>query len=132
DGFDIAVVECRGSLGSAPRLGVAGVVPPGEVEGIRECTMRGGNSGARRGFVACPINTFKPWTNCWMVIGKGGWFAKKADSGAPVTMWNGQILGHLVGIDGYGGERGRQEAGYVQDLGSQKAHVQSRFDVGLE
>jgi hypothetical protein len=131
EGFDIAVVECGENLAGVPRLSAAGVVGANEIEKMRECMMWGGNSGMRQGFAGCPINTFPPWTNCWMVTGRGGWFAKKADSGAPVTMWDGRIMGHLVGVDGYGGEHGRQEAGYVQDISSQLAHLQNKFKVTL-
>jgi hypothetical protein len=137
DGYDIAVAVSRTPLTSPTSLATAGIadVKETDVTPSPGCTMWGGESGVRSGFLFSAMNVERNgttwWQNCWRVVGERGWFVKEGDSGAPVTLHgSGRVLGHVV--CGVGTKyKGRFEAGLVQDIASQVAHLRQRFNVTL-
>ncbi len=138
EGYDIAVVESRASLSRSASLANHGVSQPSDCDAsvFPRCTMLGGASGSRYGFVYGAMTLQQGrhgevWENCWTVCGDPRWLARQGDSGAAVTLHgSGKVLGHLVaGVgSGYGG---RFQLGWVQDIGSQLAFLHRRFSMSL-
>jgi hypothetical protein len=130
-GVDVAIVEPDGNHTNGPDSEAILANPP-DVPDQASVILFGAKSPNRRGWIDGALQATRAldgriWKNCWSVVGGHGGFAKRGDSGGPVVIDGGVVLGHLVCALGMKFWTGRFQCGLVQDIHSIVDYVESKY-----